>query len=200
MVPVSWPPWPGSITILPIFRPSARIRERSPLAVGWASRASNTGALNFLPAREESFCERTEILRALLFVLSGESSFASWVADESSSSSASTTLFTGGIGVFLPDAGGTKSGSWDATATLFGKILVLSFTSMLVTGAFPASARRTFAAVGALSESGSEPALGADSTSAVFASSLASFGDFAWAFLPRMSMMRRYGLGRRKAS
>src|SRR6266576_905496 len=34
MVPVSCPPCPGSITILPIFNPRARINERSPLAVG----------------------------------------------------------------------------------------------------------------------------------------------------------------------
>src|SRR5713226_422091 len=40
MVPVSCPPWPGSITILPIFKPRARISDRSPLAVGDASRTS----------------------------------------------------------------------------------------------------------------------------------------------------------------
>src|SRR5262249_36078544 len=39
MVPVSWPPCPASTTILPIFSPSARIRERSPLCVGAAVRA-----------------------------------------------------------------------------------------------------------------------------------------------------------------
>ncbi len=38
IVPVSWPPCPGSMTILPIFSPSARISERSPSDVGWASR------------------------------------------------------------------------------------------------------------------------------------------------------------------
>jgi len=42
IVPVSWPPWPGSITILPIFKPRARIKERSPLAVGLASRISRS--------------------------------------------------------------------------------------------------------------------------------------------------------------
>src|SRR5580693_570956 len=34
MVPVSWPPWPGSITIRLIFRPSARVSERWPSRVG----------------------------------------------------------------------------------------------------------------------------------------------------------------------
>src|SRR5258707_153035 len=38
MVPVSCPPWPASTTILPIFRPSARIRERSPAELGAAVR------------------------------------------------------------------------------------------------------------------------------------------------------------------
>src|SRR5579871_5246945 len=38
------------MTILPIFRPSARMRERSPAAVGWASRVSMSvaGALRLL--------------------------------------------------------------------------------------------------------------------------------------------------------
>ena len=44
-----------------------------------------------------------------------------------------------------------------------------------------------------LRTTGSAAALGADSTSAVFvvAASFASFGDFARAFLPRISMIRR---------
>src|SRR5664279_1164169 len=37
MVPVSWPPCPASITMRPIFNPRARIRLRSPSAVGDAS-------------------------------------------------------------------------------------------------------------------------------------------------------------------
>src|SRR5438128_1134523 len=37
MVPVYCPPWPGSLTILPIFNPSALMSERSPLEVGLAS-------------------------------------------------------------------------------------------------------------------------------------------------------------------
>src|ERR1700678_3043460 len=37
MVPVSWPPWPASITMRLIFRPSARVRERLPSRVGFDS-------------------------------------------------------------------------------------------------------------------------------------------------------------------
>ena len=39
MLPVSWPPWPGSITMRPIFNPRARVRECSPLRVGCAAGA-----------------------------------------------------------------------------------------------------------------------------------------------------------------
>src|SRR5580704_16947049 len=39
IVPVSWPPWPGSMTMRPIFSPSARVKERSPLRVGFAAGA-----------------------------------------------------------------------------------------------------------------------------------------------------------------
>src|SRR5258708_6312834 len=35
IVPVSWPPWPASITILPIFSPSARVSVDCPSRVGW---------------------------------------------------------------------------------------------------------------------------------------------------------------------
>src|SRR5271156_3484041 len=37
MVPVSWPPWPASITMRLIFRPSARVKERLPSRVGFDS-------------------------------------------------------------------------------------------------------------------------------------------------------------------
>src|SRR5690242_4316088 len=37
IVPVSWPPCPGSITMRPIFNPSARVSECSPFRVGLAT-------------------------------------------------------------------------------------------------------------------------------------------------------------------
>src|SRR5579863_1729342 len=39
IVPVSWPPWPGSITMRPILSPNTRVSECSPLRVGWATGA-----------------------------------------------------------------------------------------------------------------------------------------------------------------
>ena len=44
---MSCPPWPGSITIFPIFKPSARMSDRSPAAVGRASRASAVAKSSF---------------------------------------------------------------------------------------------------------------------------------------------------------
>src|ERR1700685_749891 len=51
MVPVSCPPWPGSMTMRPIFRPSARVRECCPSRVGLGSvggfKAALLGAVDF---------------------------------------------------------------------------------------------------------------------------------------------------------
>src|SRR5262249_36202382 len=58
MVPVSCPPCPASTTILPIFSPSARINDRSPLAVGAAACAELEGfacAVVFLLLRLDSW-------------------------------------------------------------------------------------------------------------------------------------------------
>ena len=44
IVPESCPPWPASITIRPIFSPSARTSEVSPSAVGTAARAGVASA------------------------------------------------------------------------------------------------------------------------------------------------------------
>src|ERR1017187_7058167 len=54
MVPVSWPPCPASITIRPIFSPRARIRLRSPSAVGEASwmAGASLAAVIFLLLRD----------------------------------------------------------------------------------------------------------------------------------------------------
>src|SRR5258708_20858173 len=82
MVPVSWPPCPGSITILPIFRPNARIRDRSPSAVGRASRTSTSAiAEDFCPA-DEGF--RRERLTTVVRVAETLASFASDFAFDSS--------------------------------------------------------------------------------------------------------------------
>ena len=94
MVPVSCPPWPGSITILPIFKPRARISDRSPLAVGEASRTSGkASAILLLPfagvlttlAADFAGTETT----------SGGSSLATVAGVSLSESSASTTVFFG---------------------------------------------------------------------------------------------------------
>src|SRR5437588_9522212 len=37
IVPVSWPPWPGSMTMRPILSPNTRVKECSPLRVGFAA-------------------------------------------------------------------------------------------------------------------------------------------------------------------
>src|SRR6266851_5052789 len=42
IVPVSWPPWPGSITILPIFKPSVRVSVDCPSRVGCGVLAGRT--------------------------------------------------------------------------------------------------------------------------------------------------------------
>src|SRR5258707_6859647 len=40
IVPVSWPPWPASITILPIFNPSVRVSVDCPSRVGCGALAA----------------------------------------------------------------------------------------------------------------------------------------------------------------
>src|ERR1700678_1212034 len=45
MVPVSCPPWPGSMTMRPIFRPSARVKECCPSRVGLGSVGGCSAAL-----------------------------------------------------------------------------------------------------------------------------------------------------------
>src|ERR1700733_15807804 len=92
MVPVSWPPCPGSITILPIFSPSARISDRSPLAVGLASRISKSSSfLDPLEASrdEEDRDEDGDKVFARARVGGGGVS--------SSSSASTTTLVTAGV-------------------------------------------------------------------------------------------------------
>jgi len=131
MVPVSWPPCPGSITIFPIFNPRARIRERSPLAVGFASRMPRPETLpGFSEAsvREVALCGKSPgVFRAGTFE-SAESGAPSKLAAAGffaaafrageaplfscefrfvtsdngvSSSSASTTFFTTDVDRFL---------------------------------------------------------------------------------------------------
>src|SRR5713226_7357650 len=97
MVPVSCPPWPGSITILPIFNPRARISDRSPLAVGEASRTSGKDSA-FLRVLLAELLEGggTSVPAALAggFMFGG-SSLATVTALSSSESSASTTVLFG---------------------------------------------------------------------------------------------------------
>ena len=49
IVPVSWPPWPASITILPIFKPSVRVSVDWPSRVGCGVLAGRTKS-GFAPA------------------------------------------------------------------------------------------------------------------------------------------------------
>src|SRR5579864_5554595 len=42
IVPVSWPPWPGSITIRPIFKPKVRVSVDCPSRVGCGVLAGRT--------------------------------------------------------------------------------------------------------------------------------------------------------------
>src|SRR5580700_8011087 len=48
IVPVSWPPWPGSMTIRPIFKPNARVKVDWPSRVGWGAEAGWTKS-GFIP-------------------------------------------------------------------------------------------------------------------------------------------------------
>ena len=45
MVPVSWPPWPASITMRLIFKPRARVRERWPSRVGLGTDGGSSAAI-----------------------------------------------------------------------------------------------------------------------------------------------------------
>ncbi len=139
MVPVSWPPWPGSITIRPIFNPSARMSERSPLAVGCASRTSSSAArLPFLRPdvpRVGVWIERFGLAAGMaaatrLFGVDEESL---------SSSSVSTTFFTGRESGFAKRDEAAADETEPARLSP-GEILASSATSMLAIGAFPASA------------------------------------------------------------
>src|SRR5579863_948813 len=83
------------MTILPIFRPRARVSERSPLAVGWASRitASSEGAVSLLfltsgPGDATGKC----VLRTGL--ISAESSLATVLTGGVSSSASTIVFFT----------------------------------------------------------------------------------------------------------
>src|SRR5882672_5728647 len=94
MVPVSCPPWPGSITILPIFSPRARISDRSPFAVGEASRPSGKeSAFLFLLLAGVLEDSAGEALGAGL--ISGGSSLATVTSLDSSALSASTIVLFG---------------------------------------------------------------------------------------------------------
>src|ERR1700730_12871149 len=117
MVPVSCPPWPGSITILPIFNPKARIRERSPLAVGEASRTSGKITADWRLFRlelRESVGKFNAVGGSVTGglaagLISGGSSLAT-VTALSSSSSASTTVFL--VPLLVATGNGLSVGLW----------------------------------------------------------------------------------------
>ena len=186
IVPVSWPPCPGSITILPIFSPKARISDRSPLAVGRASRTSRS--LDFRPA----------VTRAEDFTC-GWLGACVWGAGGASSSSLSTTTLVGaGVSRVASTCLG-RSGKCRFVPVDLGTIWASSPTSARVTGAFPASARSSSflcaafcvgvgigtASLGVSKSSAigfEEPPFGGASTSAVVAA--ASLGSFPCAVFP----------------
>src|ERR1700693_6013261 len=97
IVPVSCPPWPGSITILPIFNPRARISERSPLAVGEASRTSGKDSAVLRWFLAEPLAGGGARVRTVREggLISGGSSLVTVTPSSSFESSASTTIFLG---------------------------------------------------------------------------------------------------------
>src|ERR1700693_6580175 len=100
IVPVSCPPWPGSITILPIFNPRARISERSPLSVGEASRTSgkDSAVLRWFLAEPLAGGARVRAVREGGLISGGSSLVTVTPSSSSFEASASTTIFLGTLG------------------------------------------------------------------------------------------------------